>query len=327
MNRLAIAAIALFGGLFLIFFVLSISSIVALSRISGEEVGGEPARYHFALFLPRESYGFFNSVVLGAEEAAREYDCSLSLHPVGNGSLDLEMARFSGIDGAILYPNIDETEARRILEQLKAGGIPVVLVEHSLSDDSPWPLVGTNSFDIGKKIGELIASRGADPLRAAVVYSEKSPGIYTEKDLVGLGLTSVLESRLDAPLSVRVTDLNPLDAEELTYRILRNEPEITTIIYTDTRDTLAATQVLIDMNMVGTVQLVGFGSGEAILDYVEKGILTAAVVTNPHGIGYSAVEMLVEIERYGNASAYVDTGFVIVTAENLESYRKEGERP
>jgi ribose transport system substrate-binding protein len=200
-------------------------------------------------------------------------------------------------------------------------------VEHSLSDDSPWPLVGTNSFDIGKKIGELIASRGADPLRAAVVYSEKSPGIYTEKDLVGLGLTSVLESRLDAPLSVRVTDLNPLDAEELTYRILRNEPEITTIIYTDTRDTLAATQVLIDMNMVGTVQLVGFGSGEAILDYVEKGILTAAVVTNPHGIGYSAVEMLVEIERYGNASAYVDTGFVIVTAENLESYRKEGERP
>jgi ABC-type sugar transport system substrate-binding protein len=326
MNRLAIAAIALFGGLFLIFFILSISSIVSLSRISGEEADGEPARYHFALFLPRESHGFFNSVVRGAEEAAQEYGCALSLHPVGNGNLDLEMARFSGIDGAILYPNIDEDEARRILEQLKASGISAVLVEHSLSDESPWPLVGTNSFDIGKKIGELISSREGGPLRAAVVYSEKSPGIYTEKDLVGLGITSVLEKRLDAPLSVRVTDLNPLDAEELTYRILRNEPEITTIIFTDTRDTLAATQVLIDMNLVGTVQLVGFGSDEAILDYVEKGILTAAVVTNPYGIGYKAVEMLMELERFGNASAYVDTGFVIVTADNLDEYRKEGER-
>ena len=322
MNRLARFAIALFGGLFLIFFVLSVHSIIALSRFTGEDSAREPAQYHFALFLPQESYGFFRSVVTGAREAAEEFNSAISVHPVGNESLDLEMARFSGIDGAILYPSIEERDARRILEQLKDQGISVVLIEHALSDDSPWPFVGTNSFDIGRRIGELIASEGDERLQAAIVYSEKSPGIYTEKDLVGLGITSALDKRLDAPLSVRVTNLNPLDAEELTYRILRGEPEITTIVYTDARDTLAATQVLIDMNLVGAVRMIGFGAEPGILDYVEKGILAATVVTNPRRIGYGAVEMLVEIKRFGNASAYVDTGFTIVTAENLDEYRR-----
>jgi len=119
-----------------------------------------------------------------------------------------------------------------------------------------------------------------------------------------------------------VTNLNPLDAEELTYSMLRMEPWITTVVFTDTSDTLAATQVLIDMNLVGTVQLIGFGSEDAVLDYVEKGILEATVVTNPRKIGYSAVEVLMDLKKYGHSSGYVDTGVKIVTLDTLEAFRR-----
>ena len=236
------------------------------------------------------------------------------------------MARFSGIDGAVLYPSIEEKEARRIVEQLSSSDISVVLIEHALSDDSPWPLVGTNNFAIGKEIGELIASRSQNSLQVAVVYSRKSPGIYAEKDLVGLGMTSSLGDLLEAPLWTKVTGLNPLDAEQLTYNMLRNEPWISTVVFTDTSDTLAATQVLIDMNLVGTVQLIGFGAEEAILDYVEKGILEATVVTNPRKIGYNAVEVLMNMQEHGYSVEYVDTGSSIVTRENIKKFRSSGGR-
>jgi len=202
----------------------------------------------------------------------------------------------------------------------------VVLIEHALSDESPRPLVGTNNFVMGKEIGELIANRSRNPLQVAVVYSRKSPGIYAEKDLVGLGITSSLGNLLEAPLWTKVTGLNPLDAEQLTYSMLRNEPWISTVVFSDTSDTLAATQVLIDMNLVGTVQLIGFGAEDTILDYVDKGILEATVVTNPRKIGYSAVSVLMDMQQYGYSSGYVDTGSSIVTRENVETFRKAGRR-
>lgn len=316
----------LFSTLFIIFFILSINAIIELSGITAGSEDVETADYHFAFFLPREFYSFFRSVANGAREAAAELGCALSFHTLGNDSLDLEMARFSGIDGVVLYPSIDEAEARRILDQFDNDGISVVLIEHALSDNSPWPYVGTNNFDIGKKIGNLIKSRSLSPLQIAVVYSMKSPGIYAEKDLMGLGITTVLGPLLKTPLESRITNLNPLDAEELTYEMLLNEPWISTIVFTDTSDTLAATQVLIDMNMVGTVRLIGFGTENAILDYVEKGILEATVATNPWNIGYNAVKILVNQQNEGHIPRYVDTGVDIVTAQNVSQFRRSESR-
>lgn len=318
--------VIVFGVLFLIFFSLSINTIFTLSSITADSGNSEPVDYHFAFFLPQESHSFFHLVALGAREAAREFDCALSFHSVGKDTFELDMARFTGIDGAALYPSIDEDEARRIVEQLSYSGISVVLIEHALSDESPWPLVGTNNFAIGKEIGELIADRSRSPIQVAVVYSRKSPGIYAEKDLVGLGITSSLGDLLEAPLWTKVTGLNPLDAEQLTYNMLRNEPWISTVVFSDTSDTLAATQVLIDMNLVGTVQLIGFGGEDAILDYVDKGILEATVVTNPRKIGYNAVSVLMDMQQYGYSSGYVDTGSSIVTRENVEAFRLTGGR-
>ena len=316
----------IFSSLFIISFILSIHAIVDLSSLTSGSEETETADYHFAFFLPREFYSFFRSVASGAQEAAEELDCALSFHTIGNDSLDLEMARFSGIDGVVLYPSINEEEARRILDEFDDSGISVVLIEHTLSDSSPWPFVGTNNFDIGKKIGNLIKSRSGSPLQIAVVYSMKSPGIYAEKDLVGLGITSTLGPLLETPLESRITNLNPLDAEELTYEMLLNEPWISTIVFTDTSDTLAATQVLIDMNMVGTVRLIGFGTEDAILDYVEKGILEATIATNPWDIGYNAVKVLVKQQSEGHMPGYVDTGVEIVTERNVDRFRKNGSR-
>ncbi len=316
----------IFSSLFIISFILSIHAIVDLSSLTSGSEETETADYHFAFFLPREFYSFFRSVASGAQEAAEELDCALSFHTIGNDSLDLEMARFSGIDGVVLYPSINEEEARRILDEFDDSGISVVLIEHTLSDSSPWPFVGTNNFDIGKKIGNLIKSRSGSPLQIAVVYSMKSPGIYAEKDLVGLGITSTLGPLLETPLESRITNLNPLDAEELTYEMLLNEPWISTIVFTDTSDTLAATQVLIDMNMVGTVRLIGFGTEDAILDYVEKGILEATIATNPWDIGYNAVKVLVNQQSEGHMPGYVDTGVEIVTERNVDRFRKNGSR-
>jgi len=313
--------IALLSGiLFAAALAFSALTIFNLSKASREQTApGETAEYHFGVFLPENTYIFFQDVVTGARAAAEEFDCALSFHPIGNDTTDFFMAKYFGMDGIIVYPSIDEQSAQLELSEINKAGIPIVLIEHGLSDRSPWPFVGTNNFDLGKKIGELAGRNNDQPLQMAVVYSEKSPGILSEKELVEMGIRSALGERGIELLTVMVTDLNPLDAENLTYQILRNEPDINTIVFTDTNDTLAATQVLIDMNLVGSVRIIGFGTDEPILDNIGKGIITGTIAVFPVEIGYNAVKVLKSLSDEGQSESYVDTGVEIITKENLDT--------
>jgi ribose transport system substrate-binding protein len=110
----------------------------------------------------------------------------------------------------------------------------------------------------------------------------------------------------------RQTGLNPLDAEALTYQLLRSDPPFTSLVFTDTDDTLAALQVIIDLNLVGEVQVIGFGVTDAIMDHLERGVLDATVAVNPQRIGIEAVRVLSELMETGNAPGYVDTGVEVI---------------
>ncbi len=311
LNSLLRILAVVFGIFLLASLYFSAATIIGLSRT---HLGGsqEPVEYHFAVFLPDTSAQFFAQIAEGAREAARETGVGLTFHPIGGSSPDFLMAPYIGVDGIIVYPDFDQDEARRMLDRLQRLDIPVVLIEHALSDQSPWPFVGTNNFDLGRRIGELIPS---DPTRSphiAVVYSAKSPAIRAEKELLEMGIVSTLGSRADLEISRRETGLNPLDAAELAYQILRFEPEITSIIFTDVNDTLAATQVLIDLNLVGSVRIIGFGSEDPIPDYLEKGILAGSIAVNPWKVGFNAVKVLTGLRRDGYSPGYVDTGVEIL---------------
>ena len=310
----------LFGLLFSISLAISVYTIASLLHVTSDT--GEPlpeVSSHIGLFIPDNSYTFFQDVITGAEAAADELGIGLTLHRLDDESPDLLMAKYSGITGAVIYPDIPEEYVQQQLVDLSDAGIPVVLIEHNTSDMKPWPYVGTNNFDLGKKIGELAGHIGQDPIRIAVVYSEKSPGIYAERELVEMGMLSALGNRLSGALQVLTTDMNPLDAEDLTSRILRESPDVNMIIYTDSNDTLAAAQVLIDMNLVGRVQLIGFGSDEPVLDYIDRGVVSGTIAVNPFDIGYRSVEVVHELETEGVSESFVDTGVEVITRQTLES--------
>ncbi|HKJ86233.1 MAG TPA: substrate-binding domain-containing protein, partial [Spirochaetia bacterium] len=206
-----------------------------------------------------------------------------------------------------------EREIRQQLELLEDRGIPVVLVEQDVADDWPWTFVGTNNFELGRRIGSRLAGRN-DHSRIVVVYSDKSPAVAAEKELIELGMNTVMGDRLAVPITRRQTGLNPLDAEALTYQLLRSPSPspVTALVFTDTDDTLAALQAIINLNLVGEVQVIGFGITDAIMDYLDRGVLDATIAVNPQRIGIESVRVLAELLETGNAPGYVDTGVEVI---------------
>ncbi|MDR1128197.1 MAG: substrate-binding domain-containing protein [Treponema sp.] len=272
--------------------------------------------YHFSLYLPDNRNSFFTGIIEGAELAASEMNAAISIHSIDPVKNELEMASYTGVDGVIVCPYLEDALARRQLDRL--GQIPVVIINHNIPNDQPWPFIGTNNFDVGRRIGMLSGSAGDAPIRLAMVYSDKSPGIYGERELVEMGIAAALGRRLAAPITGFRTNLSPLDAEELLYRLFRRNPDINTIVFTDSNDTLAAAQTLVDMNLVGRVQVIGFGADPGIEENIRKGVIASSIVINPERIGYEAVRSLAALRRTGYTAASIDTGIKIIDRNSLE---------
>jgi ribose transport system substrate-binding protein len=282
------------------------------------------------MYLPDSRNTFFEGIIRGAERAARELNSAVSIHSIDPVKNELETAAFTGVDGIVVCPYLDDALAQRQMEQFRKYQIPVVLINHNLPGDQPWPFIGTNNFDMGRRIGFILQNYSADPVRLAVVYSDKSPGIYAERELVEMGISAALGSQLAGSVMRFKTNLNPLDAEALLVKLFRENEgtaknaedmegtfPINTIVFTDSVDTIAAAQTLVDMNLVGRIQVVGFGSDPEIVDNIRKGIIFCSVTINSERIGYEAIRSLTALRTTGYTSTSIDTGIDIITGNNL----------
>jgi len=324
MKRILYLGLALTGLLSLTAFFVSLYQSMRLYIFAPEPP--TTLLYHFSLYIPDNRNSFFEGIIRGAQQAAAELKSAISVHSIDPARKELEMAAFTGVDGVIVCPYLDDALARQQLEVLKENQMPVVLINHNLPSEQPWPFIGINNFELGRHIGLILPgiSGSAGKIRIAVVYSDKAPGIYTERELVEMGISASLGERLSGPIVRFRTSLNPLDAEALLMRIFRNPgtggaangPAVTTIVFTDPDDTVAAAQTLVDMNLVGKIQIIGFGSDPGVNEYLKKGIVSASVVISPERIGYEAVQSLAALRTTGYTSASVDTGIEIITGAN-----------
>ena len=316
MKLLIRIGIFVFGVLAACAFSLSLSLVYDLIVQNDEKVAATP-EHHFSLYLPDNRTSFFTSIIAGAEKAAVEVGAVISIHSIDPGRNELEMASYTGADGIIVCPYLDDKTARRQLEKLTAKKIPLITINHYVATDQPWPFIGANNFDVGKKMGSIARRVVSDQPRLAIVYSDKSPGIFVERELVELGITAAFEDHASSPIMALRTNLNPLDAEEMIYRLFRTTPQINALIFTDSNDTIAAAQVLIDLNLVGRVQIIGFGNDPSILEFIRKGIIAGTIVVNPEKIGYEAVRSLAGLVTTGYTSTAVDTGVEIIDINSL----------
>jgi len=312
MNKLFRLVTPLLGLLFLTLLVISVRTMVSDPlMLSGRTATLDRKSSQYAFFLPASDNAFFGKLKQGAMEAARTLDCAVIFHTLTSESLSFDMASYAGANGIALFSYENDRRMVGSLAKILKKGVPVVQIENEVVNSPNTVLIGTNSYDSGKSIAKIATSSGKDNLQIALIYSDKNPALKADANLVEVGLKSTLGERL-SQLYTRTTTFNPIDAEGVIYELLRKVPAIDIIALTDSNDTLVAIQAIIDLNLVGQVQIIGFGDEETTRTYIEKGVVLGSIVRNPFEIGYRAVAALKEMNTNGNTSAFVDTGINII---------------
>ncbi|AEJ18203.1 sugar ABC transporter substrate-binding protein [Gracilinema caldarium] len=317
MKRRIFIGLLIFGLLSLIALTNSIYLMIHLDSLGSQQIDGALPKYIFAFYVPPTSSRYFQDIKKGAELAAQEHHVVLSFHSIDPKDNEIQQAVISDFNGYILCPYNEDTTLHSQVVKLQNEKRPVVIINHTIKTDKPVPFIGSNNYDVGKKMAQLIKKTEKSVHQIAIVYSQKNPWIYADRELIELGIRNELQNTEQYAITRFETRLNPLDAEALIYKIIKNYPEMNYVLFTDSNDTIAAAQALIDMNEVGRVQLIGFGNDKVIRDYIRKGVITASVVISPDKIGYQAVKSLVELVDSGFTSAAVDVGIEIVEKDSL----------
>ena len=307
LKRLVLFAIVIFLSSVAV-FSLSMSLSYVLKLTKQVKLQTETPKFHVAIYLPETSHSFFNLMLKGAKDFCAEEDIALSVHELDENSSQLFAAPYTSADGTVIYSFSDTKDTADILDTIADTSTPLVLIDHAIPTNKPYTHIGVNNFELGCYIGEYLFKEHA-LIYPLIVYSEKSPGMYAERELIEMGLKSTASYKLEDSILCAVTSQNMLDAEEIVSSLLSTKPRTNIIIFTNEDDTLAYAKMLVEQNKVGTHRIIGFGSSDAVKDYLEKGVLDALISVDAYQLGYQALQSVFEICQNGYTSSYVNTGF------------------
>ena len=302
-------------------FSLSMSLSYVMKLTKQVTVQTETPKYHVAIYLPETTHSFFNLMLKGAEDFCEKEKIALSVHTFDESSNQLFAAPYMGADGIVIYSFSDTKETAEVLDKITDSSTPLVLIDHAIITNKPYTHIGVNNFELGCFIGDYLFKEKT-LIYPLIVYIEKTPGMYAERELIEMGLKSTASYKLEESILCAVTTQNMLDAEEIVSSLLSTNPRTNTIIFTNEDDTLAYAKMLVEQNKVGTRRIIGFGYSEAVKDYLDKGVLDALISVDSYQLGYQALQSIYETCQNGYTSSYVNTGFNFLKQTN-----KDGDMP
>jgi ribose transport system substrate-binding protein len=227
------------------------------------------------------------------------------------------------VDGIVLAP-LDDAALRRPVDEAMRSGIPVVIFDSGLQGNNYISYVATDNFKAGQLAGQYMAELLDGKGKVVVLrYSEGSDSTTQREDgfLDAIQAIEGIEV-VSSNQYVGVTTESALTAmENLLFRFSGAEGRlgIDGIFCATEPTTLGILRALQNAGYAGKVKFVGFDSSETMIAALRAGDLHGFVVQNPMQIGYLGVKTMVGHIRGGPVPRRIDTGSILVMAENLDN--------
>jgi ribose transport system substrate-binding protein len=298
------------------------------SRSSGKK------KYTIAVVPQGSTHEFWKSIHAGAMKAARDLEQNgTGVTIIWKGPLReddreqqiqvVEGFISQGVDGIVLAP-YDSHALVRPVEEAAGSGIGTVVVDSALDTDRIISFVATDN----RKGGEL----AADAL--ATLLPEKSKVLllrYAE----GTASTRAREEGFVARLKAAYPSIALISSNQYAgptrdtakraaeNLLTRYGNQIQGVFTPNESSTAGMLLALEDANLSGRIKFIGFDASDAFVDAIRKGELHGIVVQNPFAMGELGVKTLTRYLAGDKVEKRIDTGVMIITADNLETHEAQ----
>jgi ribose transport system substrate-binding protein len=293
-----------------------------------KEVEAEPA-YKIVWYAPAV-HPYFDAVQKGV--IAFEADTGIAVHQqIGpdwiqdSETQNVEALAAKGYDGFTIYPT-DPTGANSLYEELTEIGKYVVNFGASTSLPTTASFaVATDVKDAAMKAAEFIIQQmGGEGkiLNVLEVLTDANTKLRKE------GVEEVVAKYPGVEIVQEIGDITSIEEamEKIENAISANLGNIDGIICTGYTTTVAATQLLSELNAdssIDRIAFIGIDDDPIVLEAIENGSIDGTIAQNPFGHGYLTCKILTYlIDGYTPKEGlyFVNSGIAVVTKDNVNSY-------
>lgn len=304
---------------------LGIAVLAAWAGCADPEGGRvDDGRPRIAMIPKGTTHAFWRSVESGAVQAATDLDVNL----VWRGPLReddraqqielVEQFVNERVDGIVLAP-LDHEALRRPVRDARSRDIPVVIFDSPLEGEVGQDflsLVATDNRAAGYAGGQTLAEKlGGQGKVVLLRYQEGSASTMQRE----AGFLDAIAEYPDIEVIVdnRYGGATAGEAQQEAERMLDRLREADGIFTVNESSTMGML-IALRGNRIEDKVFVGFDSSTELLRGLRQGELQALISQNPQRMGYQALETMVAALRGESIEPLVDTGYVVVTPENVD---------
>ncbi|MBE1546703.1 ribose transport system substrate-binding protein [Mycobacterium sp. OAS707] len=262
---------------------------------------------------------FYITMQCGAQEAEK---LGVTLNTQGPQKFDPTLQKpildsiVAGKPDALLVAPTDVQAMQQPLQQAAAAGIKVVLVDTTTKDPS-YAVSSIASDNEGGGKAAFDAIKQLHPEGGKVMVMNVDPGISTT-DARAKGFEDAVKA--DGKFTyvgVQYSHDDPATAAQLIGAQLQKDPDLIGVFATNIFSAEGSATGVKQAGKSGQVKIVGFDAGPNQIQALRDGTVQALVAQEPGIIGKYGVDEAVSALDGGQNTKKVQTGFTIITQQNL----------
>ena len=263
----------------------------------------------------------FKNEVCKKAEANQIFIDFVNAESINDAINKINTAVAAKVDGIIAQGIYDSNYIQAVNKAIEKGITVEFVFNDALGADRAF-FVGYNAYDYGKMAARSAINQLHDTSGCIALMVQSATS--NEKDVTGGVYIEGFKSIIDKYPRVKLVDImrtsyDMFSAEDITYDILNQYPDINVIVCTSERDAFGVAQVVIDLNRVGDIKIIGSGVSKDIIKYIELGVIASSFDINPGLMGKLCIQNMVNNKM---VNEYFEVPIELVTSDNVHKYKK-----
>ncbi len=288
---------------------------------SGGGGGGGGGDYEVAFVQGVAGDEFYITMQCGIEAAAEELGVTVTTQGPQQFDPALQTPIVDSVvasqpDGLLIAPT-DVSAMNRPIRAAAEAGITVGLVDTTLEDPS-MAVTQVASDNEGGGAAAFEAIKQANPEGGTVLVVGHEPGISTNEARIKGFNDALAQDPAFTALPTQYAQNDPAEGARIVTSTLQAHPDLIGIFGTNLFAAEGAATGLRQAGATG-VTVVGFDAGPAQVEALQNGTVQALVAQQPADIGRQGLEQVVASLNGEEPQAEIQTGFTILTQDNLDA--------
>lgn len=317
----------------LVLIVLIVGSLLFAG--AQKEVGSSSSQKHVAVIVKGTHSDFWQYVLIGASNYGIEHadKVRVTTHGPDNdtdieGQLAILEDVISSRPSGIVIASTSSDAPVAAIERAMGLGIPVVVIDTKVSTDKITTFLATDNRYAGQLVADMLVDglkKAGKPLSGKVGFISAYPGIASLIDRQEGFLermAKIAPNMTVLPIRYCGVDIaagmGPIE-DELTAH-----PDMVGFFGDCNIVGSSFARVVRERSMEGQIVAVSFDSDNEEIAALEDGIIHSIVVQDPYNMGYMGVDVVLRSLEGEKFPAYIDTGVVAVTKENMNAPEIQG---